>query len=631
MDDRLKQLREKAELILNDDENKKPDIPRGDFNRIIQELKVYQIELELQNEELREAQKSLEESRNSYAQLYNQAPAGYVTLSKNSMILQANQTFLNMVNQDLHNVVNASLAEFIAENDRKTFLSRFNAFFKKPVEKSIELTMMKKGGKPFFVRISGGLKSDNLQENKTEIMEPRLFLIIIDISREKKFEASLIESENNYRTLANTGQALIWGAGTDKLCNYFNDVWLNFTGRTLEKELGNGWAEGVHPEDLDRCVETYVNAFDKREKFSMEYRLRRHDGVYRWLQDDGAPRYNSDGDFVGYIGFCLDIDESKKNKIQLAESEQKYKKLSAELEAILDHIPGLVFYKDTQNNFIRVNKFIADAHNKHKSELEGINLSKLYPPEIARHYWDDDLKVINSGIPILNLEEQWDTSNGSKWVSTSKIPFFDEEGRVVGVIGISMDITTNKQNKEELALKNKELSKLNVQKDKFFSIIAHDLKSPFNSIVGFSELLIESAKSKEIMGIEKYAQIIYQSSVRAMDLLMNLMEWARSQTGLMEFNPEYFELITLIDEIKPMFDDIAGQKSVSISKILPPNAPVFADKAMISTILRNLISNAIKFSYPGGEITIKVEENKNELTVSVSDNGVGISKNNIEK
>jgi PAS domain S-box-containing protein len=103
------------------------------------------------------------------------------------------------------------------------------------------------------------------------------------------------ESELKYRTLADSGQALIWTSGPDKLCDYFNVPWLRFTGRTLEQELGNGWTEGIHPEDFDRCLQTYVSAFDRRETFSMVYRLRHAEGEYRWLQDDGTPRFDSTG------------------------------------------------------------------------------------------------------------------------------------------------------------------------------------------------------------------------------------------------------------------------------------------------------------------------------------------------
>ena len=130
-----------------------------------------------------------------------------------------------------------------------------------------------------------------------------------DITERKQMEEALRESELHFRTLADSGQALVWTSGVDKACDYFNQPWLEFTGRTIDQELGNGWIEGVHPEDRIHCVETYLAAFHRHEPFSMSYRLRRADGEYRWIQDDGTPRYDSHGEFLGYIGHCLDITE----------------------------------------------------------------------------------------------------------------------------------------------------------------------------------------------------------------------------------------------------------------------------------------------------------------------------------
>ena len=132
-----------------------------------------------------------------------------------------------------------------------------------------------------------------------------------DVTERRQAEAALRESEQHFRTLANSGAALIWTSGLDKLCNYFNEPWLRFTGRPLEEEIGNGWTAGVHPEDFDRCVHTYVTAFDQRQPFSMDYRLRHANGTYHWIRDDGNPRYDSRGEFIGYIGFCVDINQEK--------------------------------------------------------------------------------------------------------------------------------------------------------------------------------------------------------------------------------------------------------------------------------------------------------------------------------
>src|SRR6478672_6931912 len=122
-------------------------------------------------------------------------------------------------------------------------------------------------------------------------------------------EATLRESEQRFRTVADAAPVLIWMSGIDKLCTFFNKRWLEFTGRSLEQELGNGWAEGVHRDDLQKCLKTYTEAFDARKPFVMQYRLKRNDGEYRRISDKGVPRYDADGTFAGYIGSCVDVTD----------------------------------------------------------------------------------------------------------------------------------------------------------------------------------------------------------------------------------------------------------------------------------------------------------------------------------
>jgi PAS domain S-box-containing protein len=158
-------------------------------------------------------------------------------------------------------------------------------------------------------------------EPLTNVMSLQLFLffttatfmiLAVLMEEQKRTERAFRESEKRFRLMADTAPALIWMAGPDKLCTYFNKPWLDFTGQSIDSELGNGWTAGVHPDDLQRCVDTYTRSFDGREEFRMEYRLRRYDGEYRWIVDIGVPRFDQDRSFIGYIGIGIEMTERKR-------------------------------------------------------------------------------------------------------------------------------------------------------------------------------------------------------------------------------------------------------------------------------------------------------------------------------
>jgi PAS domain S-box-containing protein len=211
---------------------------------------------------------------------------------------------------------------------------------------------------------------------------------------------------------------------------------------------------------------------------------------------------------------------------------------------------------------------------------------------------------------------------------TSQIIKINNEDCMISVVN---DITVRKN--AELKLKNSEASlrELNATKDKFFSIIAHDLRSPFNGILGFSEILKEQIKQNNYDGIEEYAEIINKSSEKAMDLLTSLMEWSKSQTGRIQFNPSFIDLAPLMNSTVDLLKTSSKQKLLKISMHIPDNIIIYADKAMIEAVLRNIISNAIKFTPQQGSIKISVEEQAQDFLVSVTDNGIGIEPDNLEK
>jgi PAS domain S-box-containing protein len=151
-------------------------------------------------------------------------------------------------------------------------------------------------------------------------------------------------SREEYRLLVEKSPIMIWRADVTMACDYFNEIWLAFTGRSLEQEIGNGWAEGVHPDDFDRCLKIYTEHFTRREIFEMEYRLRRFDGTYRWIFDRGVPYSDSEDHFKGYIGSCIDVTE----KIEAQDALRKTQE--AEIKRLRGFLPICSYCKKIRND-----------------------------------------------------------------------------------------------------------------------------------------------------------------------------------------------------------------------------------------------------------------------------------------
>jgi len=181
----------------------------------------------------------------------------------------------------------------------------------------------------YVAATSASQPNSSVPATMDSVLSMQLFLIVIGIpimslsvlmEQQRRTEQSLRESESRFRNMADTAPVMIWVSGPDKLVTFFNQCWLNFTGRTMEQQLGSGWTASVHPEELDRCYESYSSSFDARRIYQMEHRLRRADGEYRWVLCTGVPRFETGGVFAGYISSCIDITDQKRNEATLHQS-----------------------------------------------------------------------------------------------------------------------------------------------------------------------------------------------------------------------------------------------------------------------------------------------------------------------
>src|SRR5467141_1974495 len=270
----------------------------------------------------------------------------------------------------------------------------------------------------------------------------------------KKSEAVLREtreSEERFRLMADFAPVLIWMSGPDNLCTYFNKRWLDFTGRSLDQERGNGWAEGVHPDDLQRCLDTYTQAFERREEFRMEYRLRRHDGEYRWIFGIGVPRFNQDGSFAGYIGSCVDVTERRRVDKAVHESEERFR-LAAQAGKMFAYDWDIV-----TDAVVRSGESAQILGIDEATPTTGKELMALVHPG-DRERLRDAIAELSQEKPNLQISYRRVRPDGTViWVERIGRAHFDEQGRVVRMVGMTTDITERMLGEKELSLANDRL------------------------------------------------------------------------------------------------------------------------------------------------------------------------------
>jgi len=244
-----------------------------------------------------------------------------------------------------------------------------------------------------------------------------------EIAELKRENTQLKDIENRFKVIADTAPVLVWMSDTDKLCTYFNKGWLTFTGRTMEQECGNGWAEGVHPDDFDRCLDIYVTSFDKRIPFSMEYRLKRNDEQYRWILDNGVPRYTLEGEFLGYIGSCIDINDQKSLNQELEDRNIKLARKNKELKAF-----NYIATHDLQEPLQRLINYSSLVTNQLPETLSPVAKAYLYKIKEEAENTQELIKALLQ-YTLLGEETHWQIRTDLNQLLNEALHEFKDEMR----------------------------------------------------------------------------------------------------------------------------------------------------------------------------------------------------------
>lgn len=323
-----------------------------------------------------------------------------------------------------------------------------------------------------------------------------------------------------------------------------------------------------------------------------------------------------------------------KNKPTYKELEEEILKLKRELkiqDKMMDNIPNPLFIKDKDFIYTHCNKAFSEYLGIAKENILNCNVYQISPKELADKFYAADCELRDSFKNQI-YETKVKYADGSLHdILFNKARIVDEKNNFQGIVGIMLDITKRKTAELELKKNKNNLAELNKTKDKLFSIIAHDLRAPFNSILGFSELLIEDMDKFALSESKEQLQVINTTTKNTLIFLENLLSWAKSQTGQLSYKPKKMVLSAIIKESITNSEAMAKSKNIRLEHFQADEIEVYGNKNMLGIVFRNLISNAIKFTHSGGKIKIYAIERNNHVEICVSDNGIGIDEEALEK
>lgn len=431
------------------------------------------------------------------------------------------------------------------------------------------------------------------------------------------------EGVQQFRILADNAPVMIWRADTTRACDFFNRPWLAFTGRTLEQELGNGWVEGVHPDDAQHCMTIYSEAFDARREFSMQYRLRRHDGVYRWLLDNGRPYFSADGGFAGYFGSCIDVTDMRETERRLRDTVarqqnmlQAMKDHEVQLAGIGDHIPGVVFRRALLPDGRMVYRYFGGAIERLLDSRLGVpgepipiaRFARFIHPDDAKRWWDAIASSAKSQAPY-RIEVRLVRLDGEiRWIRSAANVHREDDGTVVWD-GVILDISDTKEYQQRLVASLHE-------KDVLIREVHHRVRNNMQLITSLLRLQAgEVADPQARLKLEEA-----ELRVRSIAIAQEQLHDARNPA-----NVDFSNYLRKLSDAVVAFHrrpDVtvqveAGEVRLALERAVPAGL-----------IVNELLTNGLKHAFPdgrAGRITLSAAlQADGAVLIVVADDGIGV-------
>ncbi len=490
-------------------------------------------------------------------------------------------------------------------------------------------------------------------------------------------EIKALHDTGLFETLANSLPALVWVSDASGACVWFNRQWLDFTGRTLAQESGDGWIDSVHPDDRAHCVETYRRNLAARQVSEVEYRLRHHSGDYRWIIDRGGPRFAPDGAFLGFTGACSDISDRKTIADDLHLTLDRY---NLAIAATSDGIWDWDIIADTTYYSPRCKEMLGFRDDEIAGTREAF-MRRLHPDDRSRAAtgrqpyilgetptyrgtyrlqhkngeWrtilsrgearrDPDGRVRRMSGTLTDITDQMRLENDLRQLNETLEQKVAERTRELadqqaGLIAAQAELRRHRDNLQELIIEQtrdliaakEQAEAANQAKSEFLANMSHEIRTPMNAVIGLAHLLEYSRPLTDKQG--EFIRTLRGSAAGLMDLINDLLDIAKIEAHHVDLEAIPFELAVLLNEVRGVVEGTARDKGLNFTVDGDIDQHLVGDPAKLRQILVNLCSNAVKFTDTGGvriTVTTPVEMDSAMLQLRVSDTGIGIPADKLD-
>lgn len=446
----------------------------------------------------------------------------------------------------------------------------------------------------------------------------------IDINDRKLTEQKLKVSEARFRKFAEAMPQMVFVADSDGNMTYFNRRHYNYFGVDQLEDEGWAWKEQNihHPDDFSRTIEAWTEALKTKKPYQIEYRLKRHDGDYRWHLGRAEPVLDENGNVILWIGTNTDISDLRSSQEQLIESEAKFR-------TITDAMPQMVWSTLPDGHHDYFNKRWYEYTGVPVGSTDGEGWNDIFHPEDqerAMQVWQSSLR---SGTPYQIEYRLRHHSGDYRWTLGRALPIRNSQGEVIRWMGTCTDIHEQKHIALELAEAKSQAERASQTKSKFLANMSHEIRSPMNSVLGYADLLTESTISD--MDRINYATRIQRSGEHLLNIIDDILDLSKVEAGYLSIEKSHFKIVDLVLECVDSLSILAAKKNLKIrvSFSSPVPSRIESDAGRIRQIVTNLISNSIKFTDQGSiEVALGFEDADNDkqaqFIIEVKDTGIGI-------